>query len=642
MHWKQNAQSMKKKKSNVTGAVLFAKQSGKTSFSSLWDIKNSLNTDKVGHTGTLDSFADGLLVVLTGHLTHLVPHITSFTKKYKAVVCFGKETDTLDPTGEVIKTGKTVNQEEVKNILPQFTGAVLQTPPLYSAIHVDGKRASDLARNGEEIKIEPRQIFIYKNELLDFKSAEECNDGCSYALLEIECSKGTYIRSIARDVAAKLGTCGHLIALRRTQVGPFKLEDACGYGMLNEFSIENALAKKEIFVKKEAEKSAEKHALKEKRELTPEQVKLHAEIKNNFRVMTKEFASLCGFKCLVIKKEFEKNYINGRPLQFKMFDILETEVYSTNNNKKEYAVFYEDSNFAGIISNDGKKYHYEFAVHPESAETGKITVYSWADIMNGKFNAEYIARGTALTVGSFDGMHKGHSSLLDEVLSKKNLVPGIVTFSSPFEKKAEVSTLSQKLEICTIKGINFAVVIDFSTDFAKINGKDFILILKNYCGMKFLAEGKDFNCGYQGAFDAEQIALLAKEQGFEFKTAQDELLDGKRISSSLIRDAVKNADFMNAEKMLGRPYSLDTGSLKWNVEEVEYKNPEEEIWFTAQNNSLQVIPSDANYNVNVCLSAKDGGSETLLYRTSCVFEKGIIKLLLPAGTKFSRIKAIVF
>ena len=123
---------------------------------------------------------------------------------------------------------------------------------------------------------------------------------------------------------------------------------------------------------------------------------------------------------------------------------------------------------------------------------------------------------------------------------------------------------------------------------------------------------------------------------------QDELLDGKRISSSLIRDAVKNADFMNAEKMLGRPYSFDTGLLKWNVEETEHRNPDEEIWFSAQNNSLQVIPSDANYDVNVCLSAKDGGSGTSLYRTSCIFENGIIKLLLPAGTKFSRIKAIVF
>lgn len=642
MRWKQNAQSMKKKKSNVTGAVLFAKQSGKTSFSSLWDIKNSLNTDKVGHTGTLDSFADGLLVVLTGHLTHLVPHITGFAKKYLAVVCFGKETDTLDPTGTVIKTGRSVTEEEVRNILPQFTGAVLQVPPLYSAIHVDGKRASDMARNGEEIKIEPRQIFIYKNELLDFKSAEECNDGCSYALLEIECSKGTYIRSIARDVAAKLGTCGHLIALRRTQVGPFKLEDACGYGMLGEFSIENALAKKETFVQKEAEKSAEKPAVKEKHELTPEQMKLHEEIKTSFRVMTKDFASLCGFKCLVLKKEFEKNYLNGRPLQFKMFDVIETEVYSTNNNKKEYAVFYEEGNFAGIISHDGKKYHYEFAVHPEPVEQKKITLYSWKDITDGKFNAEFLAKGTALTVGSFDGMHRGHSSLLDAVLEKKDLVSGIITFTSPFEKKAVVSTLSQKLEICTIKGINFAVVIDFSTDFAKINGKDFILILKNCCGMKFLAEGKDFNCGYKGSFNADQIALLAEEQGFEFKIVQDELLDGKRISSSLIRDAVKNADFMNAEKMLGRPYSFDTGLLKWNVEETEHRNPDEEIWFSAQNNSLQVIPSDANYNVNVCLSAKDGGSGTSLYRTSCIFENGIIKLLLPTGTKFSRIKAIVF
>ena len=91
------AAQQKKKKNDLSGLVLLAKKSGSTSFSSLWDIKHALGTDKVGHTGTLDSFAEGLLVVLTGNLTHLVPHITGFTKTYEAVVCFGKETDTLDP-----------------------------------------------------------------------------------------------------------------------------------------------------------------------------------------------------------------------------------------------------------------------------------------------------------------------------------------------------------------------------------------------------------------------------------------------------------------------------------------------------------------------------------------------------------------
>ncbi|WP_308687177.1 tRNA pseudouridine(55) synthase TruB, partial [uncultured Treponema sp.] len=206
-----------KTKNKVSGVMLYAKTPGITSFSSLWSIKHALKTEKVGHTGTLDSFAEGLLVVLSGNLTHLVPHITSFTKTYQAVVCFGKETDTLDPTGDVIKTGAAASKEQIESALKKFTGAVLQVPPVYSALHVDGKRASDLVRGGNEIHLESRQVFVYKNELLDFKEPSE-NDSCSYALLEIVCSKGTYIRALARDIASSLGTCAHLCALRRTKV----------------------------------------------------------------------------------------------------------------------------------------------------------------------------------------------------------------------------------------------------------------------------------------------------------------------------------------------------------------------------------------------------------------------------------------
>ena len=229
-----------KTKNKVSGVMLYAKTPGITSFSSLWSIKHALKTEKVGHTGTLDSFAEGLLVVLSGNLTHLVPHITSFTKTYQAVVCFGKETDTLDPTGDVVKTGAAVSKEQIEVALKKFTGAVLQVPPVYSALHVDGKRASDLVRGGNEIHLESRQVFVYKNELLDFKESSE-NDACSYALLEIVCSKGTYIRALARDIAYSLGTCAHLCALRRTKVGPFELKDAACFGELKEFSIENGI-----------------------------------------------------------------------------------------------------------------------------------------------------------------------------------------------------------------------------------------------------------------------------------------------------------------------------------------------------------------------------------------------------------------
>ncbi len=233
-------------KSSISGIMPYTKTPGLTSFSSLWSIKHALNTEKVGHTGTLDSFAEGLLVVLTGSLTHLVPHITEFTKTYQAVVCFGKETDTLDPTGTVTKSSKAPDQESLKSIIPSFTGALLQVPPVYSAIHVDGKRASNAVRGGQEVKLESRQIFIYDLSLRDFREAND-EDPCSYALLEITCSKGTYIRALARDMAKALGACAYLCALRRTKVGPFNLEDAACYSTLKPFTIENGIANSAFF-----------------------------------------------------------------------------------------------------------------------------------------------------------------------------------------------------------------------------------------------------------------------------------------------------------------------------------------------------------------------------------------------------------
>lgn len=116
-------------------------------------------------------------------------------------------------------------------MLPSFTGALLQTPPVYSAVHVGGKRASDMARTGKAVTMESRQVFVYSNTMLDYRAASD-SDPCSYALLEIVCSKGTYIRALARDIAQACGTCAHLSALRRTSVGPFKLEDAACVSML--------------------------------------------------------------------------------------------------------------------------------------------------------------------------------------------------------------------------------------------------------------------------------------------------------------------------------------------------------------------------------------------------------------------------
>lgn len=198
--------------------LLMDKKEGVTSFSSLYPVKKEHKGEKVGHAGTLDKFASGLMVVFIGTATRLNPVFSSFGKKYRGRLEFGTETDTLDPEGNIVKESSYIpTLEEIEKTLPTFIGKQLQTPPLYSALHVDGKRAYQMARKGLDVEMEPREIEI---STLDIVSYED-------GILEFDTkvSKGTYIRSLARDMAYRLNTCGHLVSLRRLEVGPYTLED---------------------------------------------------------------------------------------------------------------------------------------------------------------------------------------------------------------------------------------------------------------------------------------------------------------------------------------------------------------------------------------------------------------------------------
>ena len=281
------------------GIVLYAKQPGLTSFSSLWAIKHALNTTKIGHTGTLDNFADGLLVVCAGRLTRLAGAITAFDKDYEAVIAFGQETDTLDPSGNVTKTAPLPVIGELQKSIEKFTGGIMQTPPAFSALHINGKRASDLARAGKTAEIPARPVTVFKAELKDVVFENEVLKTVKYANVAFSVSKGTYIRCLARDIAADCGSAAHLIALRRTKVGNFSLSDASGFSLLDEFSIANAVR---------TEKKAEK--------LQPEaEEQLFAEIRSKIQKMSISLAEQCGFFPLTIKTEYEKQFFSGQPLK---------------------------------------------------------------------------------------------------------------------------------------------------------------------------------------------------------------------------------------------------------------------------------------------------------------------------------------
>jgi tRNA pseudouridine55 synthase len=203
-----------------SGLILFDKKPGITSFDALRDIKRALETGKVGHTGTLDKFASGLLVVLTGRALKLSRWFTVCDKQYLAKIYFGKETDTLDPEGNITAEAQIPERENVEKILERFRGPIMQAPPAFSAIHINGKRASDLARSGLAPEMKKRPVAIYRLELLSWQPP--------FAEVFVHCSSGAYIRSLARDIALEAGSRAHLSELVRTKVAGFELMGGAG------------------------------------------------------------------------------------------------------------------------------------------------------------------------------------------------------------------------------------------------------------------------------------------------------------------------------------------------------------------------------------------------------------------------------
>ena len=180
-------------------------------------VRRIFTAQKAGHAGTLDPLATGILPIALGEATKTVPFMMDAKKGYEFTLTFGANTDTWDTEGEVTKTSEhRPNEADILKALPHFVGAIEQTPPRFSAIKVDGKRSYDLARGGQVVALKSRKVHVERFELLSYDGEQ--------ASFEVACGKGTYIRSLARDMAAALGTCGHVTALRRTRVGPFTLE----------------------------------------------------------------------------------------------------------------------------------------------------------------------------------------------------------------------------------------------------------------------------------------------------------------------------------------------------------------------------------------------------------------------------------
>ncbi len=221
---------MKKRGTPVHGWVVFDKPLGMTSTQAVGKIRRIFEAEKAGHGGTLDPLASGLLPIALGEATKTVQWAMEGRKVYRFEVTWGEERSTDDREGEVTARSELrPSKADIEAILPQFQGVIQQAPPAFSAIRIDGERAYDLARAGEKPVMAERPVTIEKLALTD------CPD-VARAVFEVTCGKGTYVRSLARDMGRKLGCFGHVSALRRVSVGPFAEADMISLERLEEMS----------------------------------------------------------------------------------------------------------------------------------------------------------------------------------------------------------------------------------------------------------------------------------------------------------------------------------------------------------------------------------------------------------------------
>ncbi len=215
-------------KNAISGVLVVDKPVGMTSHDVVQTIRNGTGIRRAGHTGTLDPRASGVLVVLIGPAVRLSEFVSASDKRYQAIIRLGNSTDTYDADGKFTSQEMPVDvtEEDFEKVLKGFEGEIEQTPPQYSAVKVKGRKAYDMARKGEEVELEPRLIQVHHLEVLEWAPPE--------VVVDVHCSSGTYVRSLANDLGETLGTGAYLVGLRRTKSGRFTLRDAVPLRKLQE------------------------------------------------------------------------------------------------------------------------------------------------------------------------------------------------------------------------------------------------------------------------------------------------------------------------------------------------------------------------------------------------------------------------
>ena len=525
----------------MDGILVLAKPPGPTSHDMVALIRRLSGARRVGHGGTLDPFAAGVLPVFLGLATRLVEYHMGDDKAYRATVCFGASSPTDDRDGELVPSGRPgPTRETAEAALASFRGPIEQRPPAFSALKVGGRRAYQLARQGVALELAPRAVKINRLELVEWDGSDPDRPT---AVLEVECGAGTYIRSLARDLGERLGCGAYLGALTRTRSGPFRLEDARSLDVVRA-AAKNPTALAALTLPMDAGLEGIPVA-----PLTDEEVAAASrgqQVRPDHKPQVEQGATI---RLLDPRQELVGigSWRAGRIVPEKMF-VVPPSVGGSNTVASAAAP-------AKAAESGGRgepRLQYARAGVPHEVIAG-------VDELSPELGRLYVA------VGVFDGLHRGHLYLLRELrhaAARAGARPAVITFDAHPEEvvlglaPALLCDPDERLVRLAAAGAEVTVVQHFDHSLRTTTYQDFVARIRDHVDLAGFVMTPDAAFGYERQGTPEALAALGKQKGFEVTVVHSLLLDGEQVRSSEIRRSVASGDLAAARRMLGRPISV--------------------------------------------------------------------------------------
>ena len=521
----------------MDGVLIMSKPSGPTSHDVVGLVRRLSGTKRVGHGGTLDPFAAGVLPVFIGLATRLVEYHMGDDKSYRATVCFGASSATDDRDGELVRgEGPAPTREAVEAALAGFRGVIEQRPPAFSALKVAGRRAYELARQGIATELAPRTVTIRRIELVDWDGADAERPT---AVLEVECGAGTYIRAIARDLGERLGCGAYLGALTRTSSGPFRLENAHDLDELRAAALDGPAGLAKLLLPIDAGldgmvstqlTEAEVAAVAKGQQIKPaHRPKVEADAP--FRLLD-ERGALVGVGKLqagriVPEKIFVVPAPSGSPSEPRVKTPAPPEI---------------------------REPRLRALTLPAPA-----VVVGGVDALTPELGRLFVA------VGVFDGLHRGHLYLLRELrraAHRAGAKAAVITFDAHPEEivlglaPPLLCDPDERLVRLAAAGAEVTVVQHFDHALRMTSYQDFVARIRNRVELAGFVMTPDAAFGHDREGTPATLAALGLQEGFAVSVVPSLLVDGEQVRSSEIRRRVAQGDLAGARHLLGRPLSV--------------------------------------------------------------------------------------